>query len=111
MTTLDLLVAEYGLPVFIKIDVEGFEINVLRGLTKPVRCLSFEFVPEFTSNAIECLRYLTQLGFLEFNLSIGESMAPLREPWYSADEVAGRLLSYEGNRSLFGDVYARKHAF
>ena len=42
-TTPDDLIAQYGTPAFIKIDVEGFEDHVLAGLSRPVRALSFEF--------------------------------------------------------------------
>mgnify|MGYP002779833542 CR=1 FL=1 len=43
VTTLDRLIAEYGRPSFIKIDVEGFEEQVLAGLSSPVPYLSFEY--------------------------------------------------------------------
>ncbi len=36
MTTLDRLIKEHGVPVFIKIDVEGYELEVLKGLSTPV---------------------------------------------------------------------------
>ena len=45
MTTLDTLVAEYGEPAFCKIDVEGFEVEALKGLSRPLRALSFEYGP------------------------------------------------------------------
>ena len=45
-TTFDLLIKEYGKPAFCKIDVEGFEYNVLQGLSQPVDMISFEFVSE-----------------------------------------------------------------
>ena len=38
--TLDDLIAQYGEPAFCKIDVEGYELEVLRGLSRPLRTLS-----------------------------------------------------------------------
>src|SRR5208337_3679088 len=40
IVTLDTLISEYGEPDFIKIDVEGWEQEVLKGLTRPVKALS-----------------------------------------------------------------------
>src|SRR5262245_17286326 len=42
VTTMDRLIGEYGKPAFCKIDVEGFEWQVLQGLSQPVRALSLE---------------------------------------------------------------------
>jgi FkbM family methyltransferase len=61
-TTLDRLIAEYGVPFFIKIDVEGHESSVLRGLHHPVPHLSFEVnLPEFRSEGFECVELLDRL--------------------------------------------------
>ena len=46
MTTLDALVAEFGVPVFCKVDVEGYELEVLQGLSSPIPVLSYEFTVE-----------------------------------------------------------------
>lgn len=43
VTTLDALVAEHGCPQFVKVDVEGYEPWVLRGLSAPVPFVQFEF--------------------------------------------------------------------
>src|SRR5437868_6104336 len=43
ITTLDTEISRFGLPRFCKIDVEGFELNVLRGLSTPIEGLSFEY--------------------------------------------------------------------
>jgi FkbM family methyltransferase len=107
VTTLDSLIRAYGAPAFIKIDVEGSEAEVLKGLTKPVRCLSFEFTPEYLGAARECIRYLTRLGFRRFNFSPEESMRLASRTWLKPDQIVERLAAYRGNAKFFGDVYAR----
>ena len=53
--TLDQFVLEYGLPAFIKIDVEGHELQVLQGLSRPVP-LSFEVnLPENRAKGEACM--------------------------------------------------------
>lgn len=42
VVTLDDLIKEYGLPKYCKIDVEGFEWKVLKGLTRPIPYVSIE---------------------------------------------------------------------
>lgn len=60
--TLDSLVNLYGLPDFIKIDVEGHEQRVLSGLSQPVPLVSFEAnLPEFKQETIACIRRLDEL--------------------------------------------------
>jgi FkbM family methyltransferase len=60
--TLDSLIAEHGRPTFVKIDVEGHEVQVVRGLTKPVPYLSFEVnLPEFLNEGQECVKLLARL--------------------------------------------------
>ena len=75
ITTLDLVIARHGTPAFLKIDVEGFEYPVLKGLSKPVRTISFEFTPEFSAESIKCVEHLHTLGRAEFNYSLGESIS------------------------------------
>jgi FkbM family methyltransferase len=57
--TLDQLIGTHGSPFFIKIDVEGFEPTVLRGMQHPVPYLSFEVnLPEFRPEGVECIKWL-----------------------------------------------------
>jgi len=58
-TTLGDLFSSYGLPFFVKIDVEGYELHVLKGLRQPVPFLSFEVnLPEFQAEGLECVELL-----------------------------------------------------
>jgi len=62
-TTLDHLIEAYGLPFFIKIDVVGFELEVLQGLHRSVPCLSFEIgLPESRQELLQCVDLLGGLS-------------------------------------------------
>jgi len=62
VATLDELIAAHGEPAFCKIDVEGFEVDVLEGLTRPLRGLSFEYLPAAHDASLQALDHLERLG-------------------------------------------------
>jgi len=107
VTTLDALLVEFGVPSFVKIDVEGFELDVLKGLSRPVRGLSLEFTPELIDQAASCLERLSSLGFDEFNFSPGESFELQYDPWLAKDAILNYLQGYRNDAVTFGDIYAR----
>ena len=105
-TTLDRLIARFGTPAFIKIDVEGAEPQVLAGLSQPVRALSFEYLPHALSYTRACVARLTALGPYCFNWSPGESYLLASERWMTGDELAAALETAPAQRRS-GDIYAR----
>ena len=76
LTTLDQLISEFGIPYFIKIDVEGYEVNVLHGLHAAPDFISFETnLPEFLEETLECIRHLQSISpDIFFNYSINDHL-------------------------------------
>jgi FkbM family methyltransferase len=105
-TTVDQLIDQFGMPAFIKMDVEGSEPAVLAGLSRPVRSLSFEYLPRALDYAQECAARLGALGPYQFSWSIGESYQLAADPWMTASELSAALRTAEAQRRP-GDVYAR----
>lgn len=70
--TIEDLISEYGLPFFLKIDVEGHEPSIIRGMRQPIPYLSFEVnLPEFRAEGLDCVRTLGQLcAEGKFNYSV-----------------------------------------
>jgi FkbM family methyltransferase len=104
---LDALIDEFGAPAFIKIDIEGYEAEALKGLSQAVPALSFEFTTIQRDVALACLTRLETLGYRRFNLALGESQslafeAPISVQ-YMARHIAG--LPHDANS---GDVYAMR---
>lgn len=61
-TTLKNTISRYGKPDYIKIDVEGFEKEVLSTLDIPISLISFEVnLPEFKSETIEIINHLSAI--------------------------------------------------
>lgn len=106
-TTLDALISEHGVPKFVKIDVEGYESEVLAGLSQPVPALSIEWTPELPQNTLACIEQLESLGDYEYRVSWAETMRFSARGWRDAASIRQLVEEFRGETFLFGDIYAR----
>jgi FkbM family methyltransferase len=107
VTTLDDLIARFGRPRFCKIDVEGMEAEILRGLSSALQLIAFEHLPEAPAASRDCIARLADLGDYRFNLVIGEDHRFVCPDWITGAEMLERLAPGPDAGGRGGDVYAR----
>jgi FkbM family methyltransferase len=102
---LDALIARHGLPRFCKIDVEGYEAEVLRGLSQPIPVVTFEYLPAAIDVAVGAAARLAALGRYRFNVTVGERRRFLWPDWRPPAELEAWLRERRPNEPS-GDVHA-----
>ena len=106
VTTLDALIAEFGLPAFVKIDVEGYEQEVLKGLSQPIPALSFEYIASTLEIPCGCIDLLENMGNYEYNFTVVEGTKFVLPDWVGPEAIRYEL-DHLPVEATSGDVYAR----
>ena len=104
LSTLDDLIQRFGEPRFCKIDVEGFEEEVLQGLSLPLQSLSFEYLPATKQRACNCIDYLSRLGPYRFNWSEAGTMRLKLAKLIDADAMK-KIIEELPLSAKSGDIY------
>jgi len=105
VVTLDYLIEKYGLPDYIKIDVEGYEYNVIKGLSYKIKNLSFEFHNKVFKNTLDCIRLLNSLKYNKFNLSEASNHKFVFNKFINAQKLICYLKSKDVD--YHGDIYCK----
>lgn len=109
--TLDQMIAKHGKPEYIKIDVEGYEHEVLQGLTQPVRFVSFEYhlTDDEVAKTLKCVQHLAGLGDIAVNIMPSESATFAYRDWLTKeaffDSFPRDILAKNDYEYRFGDVF------
>ena len=107
-TTIDNLVKDYGIPGHIKIDVEGYELIALRGMTrKYAEELCFEWAEEQGDTAVDCVKYLESLGYTKFGYVHGDEYLKEPENYFTLDQFLLNFKYDNTKKELWGMIWAK----
>jgi FkbM family methyltransferase len=109
LSTLDKQMLRWGRPYYCKIDVEGFEWDVLSGLSQSVSLLSIEYhtSEKGLAEASKCLQRLKDIGFTKVNVLPEEEYKFALSDWQPIDSMISNLKQILPNdRALpFGELF------
>jgi FkbM family methyltransferase len=109
--TLDMAIEKFGRPFYCKIDVEGWEFEVLTGLSQCIPLLSFEFhlTDKDMDKTKACLKKLSTFGSNLVNVTPAEKLTFHFPEWLSLEnfckEFPGNLSSLPGEK--YGDIFVK----
>ena len=111
VSTLDVAIEQFGVPRYCKIDVEGWELHVLQGLSRSISLISFEYHQNDCKmrDAYACLDRLGTLARIEVNITPREKSTLVLDNWVDAGEfrsVFERICEGK-DRFLYGDLFVR----
>jgi FkbM family methyltransferase len=107
MLKLDTLIGRYGVPYFIKIDVEGFEEQVLDGLSTQPSLLSFEFNTAYLDATLRCLEKELFISKSLFNFAMGDPVSLELATWVTREQFA-QTLGAMGKGDRYGDIFVKR---
>lgn len=105
--TLDTLAVKYGVPDLVKIDVEGAEWHVFKGLSSKMGTITFEWTWATWVEHLEQLKYLEHGGYTEVAPQFIEHHCEQPDKWFDIKSFDLGLW-HERNKDLWEQGYWKK---
>jgi hypothetical protein len=115
VVTLDSAIRAFGIPYYCKIDVEGWELEVLNGLTNAIPIISFEYHlnKKDIQKVKNCLEKMNVFGESHVNVTPAEQCKFVFQHWMPLEQF---LEWFPGDLQqiltgdLYGDIFVRNLA-
>lgn len=103
--SLDALIEMYGRPDYCKIDVEGYELEILSNLNHTIPLIEFEFTEKFLSDTIVIIDGFASEKMV-YNYILNEHLKFQLTDWVSAAEIK-ELLIRLNTKNLHGNLFCK----
>ncbi len=106
--TLDDLIDNTFMPDMIKIDVEGYENTVIKGLTKKVNLIQFEWAEEEMESVKDTCDYLESIGYTQFAYRFEDRpYSYIPTEYYSLNDLKLFEQLIPSRKEKWGMIYAK----
>jgi FkbM family methyltransferase len=109
--TMDDIIDEYGIPDYIKLDIEGYEYEVLTSFSKllPNTVFAFEWAEEQKNKINLIINHLTNLGYNQFSYTEADSIKLDEDiDWKSYHDFNLLEELYPERKEKWGMIYFKK---
>jgi FkbM family methyltransferase len=109
--TLDDIIKKYGIPYFIKVDVEGYEYEVFQGLTSLLEetYFAFEWAEEQYEKINQTIDYLKSLGYSNFDYTYQDNLLVLETiNWKKWEDLNLHSDINPSRKEKWGMIYFKK---
>jgi FkbM family methyltransferase len=103
--SIDVLISAYGLPDYCKIDVEGYELEILSHLSYPIPIIEFEFTEKFISDTYKIIDLLSIHPY-SFNYTLNEQSEFRLFQWVPAEEIKS-IINALPKQKLHGNLFCK----
>ena len=103
--SIDELIALYGNPDLIKVDVENYEDVAIASLTTKQQALCFEWMEENLEPTINTVKHLQSLGYEKFGFMMEDNYLYQPEIRMTADQLLAALPVEAGRKQTWGMIW------